>query len=102
MTVGETIKKRRIAIGMSQRALASMVLKPDGYGISPQFMNCIENNRRSCVDYIPSIAKALHVPEEVLYFYSGVIPPKYIQDTWISDDTITMAWSAFDSKITER
>ena len=47
MTIGEFIATERKKRGMSQKELASRILKDDGVAISPQYLNDIELGRRS-------------------------------------------------------
>ena len=76
MTFGKTIADARKARGMSQKELASRVLKEDGRAISPQYLNDIERDRRNAPsEYIlRGLAKELGLSEDHLFFLAGQIP----------------------------
>jgi len=47
MTFGQAIINARKAKQMSQKQLASLIIKEDGTPISPQYLNDIERDRRN-------------------------------------------------------
>jgi len=79
MTFGQAIVTARKSKQLSQKQLASMILKEDGNPISPQYLNDIERDRRNPPgEYlINQFAKILKIPEEYFYFLANEIPPKY-------------------------
>jgi transcriptional regulator with XRE-family HTH domain len=81
MTFGQAVSSARKKKQLSQKQLASMILKDDGNPISPQYLNDIERDRRNPPgEYLlGQFAKVLELPEEYLYFLANEIPPKYRQ-----------------------
>lgn len=79
MTFGQAVATARKSKQLSQKQMASMILKEDGNPISPQYLNDIERDRRNPPgEYIISqFAKILETPEEYFYFLANEIPPKY-------------------------
>ena len=77
VTFGQAIAKARKAKPLSQKELAMLIMKEeDGAPISPQYLNDIEHDRRSPTSdhLIRQFAKALDLPEDVLFFLAGKIP----------------------------
>jgi transcriptional regulator with XRE-family HTH domain len=100
MTGHEYIRIRRVAIGKSQRNIASRIRRIDGDGsISPQMMNCIEHGRRSYKPYIADLADALMVDDWVLYFFLGEFPPSYIGAFDGDLEKVSNAFEAFRSTL---
>ena len=81
MTVGQAIADARKKRHISQKQLATMIVKEDGAPISPQYLNDIERDRRNPPGehLLGQFARALEIPEEYLYFLANQIPPKYRQ-----------------------
>ena len=81
MTFGQAVAAARKKKQLSQKQLASMILKDDGNPISPQYLNDIERDRRNPPgEYLMSqFARVLEIPDEYLYFLANEIPPKYRQ-----------------------
>jgi len=79
MTFGQAIASARKSKQLSQKQLASKILKEDGNPISPQYLNDIERDRRNPPgEYLMNqFAKVLETPEEYLYYLANEIPPKY-------------------------
>ena|ERR1035437_5367464 len=97
MTFGQAISDARKAKQMSQKQLASVVLKEDGTPISPQYLNDIERDRRNPPGefLLDQFAKILAIPEEYLYFLAHEIPPKYRQVPPTSPRQVQQAFQAF-------
>jgi transcriptional regulator with XRE-family HTH domain len=97
MTFGQAIAAARKSKMLSQKQLASMILKDDGKPISPQYLNDIERDRRNPPgEYLISqFAKILNVPEEYFYFLAHEIPPKYRQDDSANPAQVQEAFEAF-------
>ncbi|MDD5189967.1 MAG: helix-turn-helix transcriptional regulator [Dehalococcoidales bacterium] len=97
MTFGQVIVHARKSKQMSQKQLASMVIKDDGKPISPQYLNDIERDRRNPPgdNLISQFAKILDVPEDYLFFIVHEIPPKYRQTTAINPSVVHEAFEAF-------
>jgi len=74
---GRAIASARRYRELSQKDLASKILKEDGQPITPQYLNDIEHDRRSpSSDHmIRQFIKVLDIKEEgALYGLSGVLP----------------------------
>lgn len=97
MTFGQAISEARKSKQLSQKQLASLILKDDGSPISPQYLNDIERDRRNPPgEYLISqFAKILEVPEEYFYFLAHQIPPKYRQFAPDNPVQIQQAFEAF-------
>jgi transcriptional regulator with XRE-family HTH domain len=97
MTFGQAVAAARKSKLLSQKQLASMILKEDGNPISPQYLNDIERDRRNPPgEYlIGQFAKILDLPEEYFYFLAHEIPPKYRQDAPDNPLQIQQAFEAF-------
>ena len=97
MTFGQAISEARKAKQLSQKQLASIILKDDGNAISPQYLNDIERDRRNPPgEYLLNqLAKILKIPEEYLYFLAHEIPPKYRQVSPSSPKQVQQAFEAF-------
>ncbi len=97
MTFGQALIEARKKKLLSQKQLASMVVKDDGTPISPQYLNDIERDRRNPPgeSIIGQFAKILEIPEEYLYFLANEIPPKYRHTTPNSPLQVQQAFEAF-------
>jgi transcriptional regulator with XRE-family HTH domain len=97
MTFGQAVSDARKKKQMSQKQLASLILKEDGSPISPQYLNDIERDRRNPPGefLLTQFAKILEIPEEYLYFLAHEIPPKYRQDSPSSPLQVQHAFEAF-------
>ncbi len=97
MTFGQAISEARRARQLSQKQLASMVLKEDGNPISPQYLNDIERDRRNPPSdhLITRFAAVLEVPEEYFYFLAHQIPPSYRDDDPGNPGRVREAFEAF-------
>jgi transcriptional regulator with XRE-family HTH domain len=95
VTFGQAVASKRKSRQISQKQLASMILKEDGTPISPQYLNDIERDRRNPPGdhLISQFSKALDVPEEYFYYLANQIPPKYRE----SSPTPTLVQEAFEA-----
>jgi transcriptional regulator with XRE-family HTH domain len=77
-TFGSYVVRRRKKRGLSQKELASLILREeDGKAISPQYLNDIERDRRQPTSehLIKQIADALHEENaDYLLWLAGTIP----------------------------
>jgi len=75
-TFGGTIARARKEKGLSQKELASRIKRDDGAGISPQYLNDIEHNRRrpSSDSLVRQFAKVLGLEVDYLYYLANRIP----------------------------
>ena len=97
MTFGKAISEARKVKKLSQKQLASLILKEDGTAISPQYLNDIERDRRNPPGefLISQFARILEVPEEYFFFLANEIPPKYRQTGADNPMQILEAFEAF-------
>jgi transcriptional regulator with XRE-family HTH domain len=97
MTFGQALSTARKKKQLSQKQLASMILKDDGEPISPQYLNDIERDRRNPPgEYlINQFAKILDTPGEYFYFLANQIPPEYRQPSPRNPLQVRQAFQAF-------
>lgn len=76
MTFGQAISKERKDLGLTQKELASKIVKEDGNPISPQYLNDIEHDRRNPPGEhtLKQLARLLEMDLDYLYFLAGEIP----------------------------
>jgi transcriptional regulator with XRE-family HTH domain len=98
MTFGQAIINARKAKLISQKQLASLIIKDDGKPISPQYLNDIERDRRNPPNdhLINQFARVLGVPEEYLFYIAHQIPPKYRQNAPTNPVIVQEAFEAFE------
>ena len=96
MTFGQAVADARKAKQLSQKELATMIIKEDGTSISPQYLNDIERDRRNPPgEYlIDQFARILEIPEEYFFFLANEIPPKYRR---FSPDNPAQVLEAFEA-----
>jgi transcriptional regulator with XRE-family HTH domain len=97
MTFGKAVAEARKTKKMSQKELASKIIKDDGTPISPQYLNDIERDRRNPPGegIISQFAEILEVPEEYFFFLAHEIPPKYRSDSPDNPAQVLQAFEAF-------
>ena len=97
MTFGQAVAEARKENKLSQKQLASMILKEDGTPISPQYLNDIERDRRNPPGefFIGQFAKVLGIPEEYFFFLANEIPPKYRSSSPNTPAQVQEAFRAF-------
>ena len=77
VSFGRAISKARKGLGLSQKELATRIMKEeDGGPISPQYLNDIEHDRRSPSSghLIRQFAGILNIPEDYLFALAGRLP----------------------------
>ncbi len=76
-TFGELISEKRKEAGLSQKELATKIIKEDGQAISPQYLNDLEHDRRNPPGehLIEQFAKILKIAPERMYYSAGEFPP---------------------------
>jgi transcriptional regulator with XRE-family HTH domain len=82
LTLGQTIVEARKKKGISQKDLAAAIIKEDGsVGISPQYLNDIEHDRRNPTSdhMIAQFEKHLGTPEGLLFVRAGKIPDEMMR-----------------------
>jgi len=100
LTFGQLVARRRKEFRLSQKELASNILKDDGTPISPQYLNDIERDRRNPPgDFLlQQFAKALEMDEDVLYYLAGQIP-EGVREQSDDPEKIAKAFRAFRKSI---
>jgi transcriptional regulator with XRE-family HTH domain len=76
MSFGETIRNKRKQLSLSQKELATRVMKDDGTPISPQYLNDIEQGKRNPDSdaMIEHFAHVLELEKDILYFWARKLP----------------------------
>ena len=76
MSFGQVISKARKKAQLSQKDLASKIIKEDGEPISPQYLNDIERDRRNppSEHILKQIAKELNLSSDYLKILAGKLP----------------------------
>lgn len=103
MSFGQAISKARKAKGMSQKELATLVVKDeDGGAISPQYLNDIEHDRRSPTSdhLIKQFAKVLDEDEGYLFVLAGKIPDD-LRKSATNRDQVVSSFANFRKSITK-
>ncbi|MBL6081397.1 helix-turn-helix transcriptional regulator [Belnapia sp. T18] len=97
VTFGQAIANARRQIGVTQKDLASMVMKEDGSGaISAPYLNDIEHDRRrpTSDSLIRELAKATKLDVDYLFVLAGKIPEEVRQNVWDAD-AVASAFRSF-------
>lgn len=100
MSLGRVIAKARKKKGLSQKELASRVLKEDGEPISPQYLNDIEHDRRSpSGNYLlGQFARVLDLSHEYLHYLVDSWPEE-VRDAAGTEEEFLAAFRAFRSTL---
>jgi transcriptional regulator with XRE-family HTH domain len=96
-TFGAIISEARRAKELSQKDLASKVLKEDGQPISPQYLNDVERDRRNppSEPIIVQLAKILDLDKDVLCLAAGMIPDDLKRIATAQPERVVQAFRAF-------
>lgn len=97
VTFGRYIADARKKLQMSQKELASQILREeDDEPISPQYLNDIERDRRnpSSDHLIQQFAKVLKIDADYLSYLAGKLPEE-IRRKNLSEDVVKAAFLAF-------
>ena len=97
VTFGRYIADARKKLQMSQKELASQILREeDDEPISPQYLNDIERDRRnpSSDHLIQQFAKVLKIDADYLSYLAGKLPEE-IRRKNLSEDAVKAAFLAF-------
>lgn len=75
-TFGTVVSETRKALGLSQKQLASQIIKEDGEPISPQYLNDIERDRRNAPSQhlILEFARELKLSADYLFALAQAWP----------------------------
>ena len=100
LTFGQLIAMKRKGLGLSQKQLASRILKEDGTPISPQYLNDIERDRRNPpADFLlHQFANILNIDDEVLWYLADGLPAS-VKKLTDDPEKIVRAFRAFRQKI---
>jgi len=104
MTVGEIIATGRKRAGLTQKEVASVIVKDDGAPISQPYLNDIEHDRRGVSpspQLLKQFADALHLSYEYLLFTAGQLPDDLRTESYTPEEVET-AFQAFRRSLTER
>lgn len=96
MSFGKIISEARKQAKLSQKDLASKIIKEDGISISPQYLNDIEHDRRKPdSDYlIKQFSNILKKDEVLLFYHSARIPNNAVRND-MEERRIIEAYQAF-------
>jgi transcriptional regulator with XRE-family HTH domain len=97
VTFGRYIADARKKLQMSQKELASQILREeDNESISPQYLNDIERDRRNPTSdhLIQQFAKVLKIDADYLNYLAGKLPEE-IRRKNLSEDAVKAAFLAF-------
>lgn len=100
MRFGEYVAQRRKQLGLSQKELASRILKEDGAPISPQYLNDIEHGRRNPPgeDLLRQFSSELEISHEYLNFLAGDLPAD-LRGLEREPEVVEAAFKAFRRKL---
>ena len=94
LTFGKIILEARKKKGLILRKCAAQILKEDRTPITFQYLNELENDRRTPSEHIiKQISKVLDVPVEYLYVYADMFPKG--KQKKANQETIVTAFRAF-------
>jgi transcriptional regulator with XRE-family HTH domain len=93
---GRAIASARKELGISQKDLASKIVKEEGDTITPQYLNDIEHNKRtpSSDHLVQQFAKELKISPNILYLLAGRVPGDIVK-FGVAPDKIDRAFTAF-------
>lgn len=104
-TFGGAVASARKALGLSQKELASRVLKEDGTPITPQYLNDIEHDRRSPTGehIIMALVQALAQEPEYFFLLAGKVHPVDVRNVAeAGPELVQKAVLAFRSTLRDR
>lgn len=96
-TFGAYVAKLRKEKGISQKDLASLIMREeDGKPISPQYLNDIERDRRNpTADHtIRQFATVLDADPDYLFYLAGTLPAD-VRSLNVAPETVARAFKAF-------
>lgn len=104
-SIGSQIGRGRKNLRMTQKQLASQILKADGTPISPQYLNDLELDKRGAPPnyLLDRISEALGLPQEYLRFVAGRLPADLAENYHREHDpeTVKTAFEAFRKALAE-
>lgn len=95
-TFGDIISEKRRELGISQKDLATRILKEDGTPISPQYLNDLEHDRRHppSEHFIQQFSECLSISSDQLYYSAGELAPD-MKDLNVNEEIVSEAYTAF-------
>ena len=94
-TLGKAIRERRMALGLTQRALATRVRFEGGHSISPTYLCLIEHGLYKPREYIiAELASALGMSPDVVFYLVGRVPPD-VCELEATNEQLEAAFEAF-------
>jgi transcriptional regulator with XRE-family HTH domain len=95
-TFGQAISEARKAKGMSQKELATRIMKEDGQPITPQYLNDIERDRRnpSSEHMVQQFAAVLGQSPDYLSWLVGKLPSSVRRGN-VRPEQVESAFQAF-------
>ena len=94
LTLGKIIRDARKSKGLNLREAADLIIKENNTPITLQYLNDIENNRRTPSEHIiKQISQVLNIPVEYLYVYAEMFPKG--MDKNASKEQIVTAFKLF-------
>ena len=102
-TFGRAISVTRKGKGWSLKEVASLIRREDGQGISPQYLNDIEHDRRcpSSDHMVQQIAGVLEINRDWLYYLAGRFPED-VRRQQLSEKEVTRRMVAFRNALLTR
>lgn len=96
VTFGRAVRQARKGLGLSQKDLAARVMKEEGGPISPQYLNDIEQDRRSPSSghLIRQFSGILGLPADYLFALAGRLPDD-LRFEAASPNEVASAFAAF-------
>ena len=97
MGFGQVITDARRRRSLSQKELASRLIKEDGTPISPQYLNDLERDRRNPPNehLLAQLAEQLDLEREYLYYVAGTYPDDLRPAGTESPERVAAAFRAF-------
>jgi transcriptional regulator with XRE-family HTH domain len=94
-TLGKTVRERRLALGLTQRAFAARVRFEDGHAISATYLCLIEHDLYKPRGHIiAEFARVLGVNPDVFFYLAGRVPPD-LHEHEIENEELESAFRAF-------
>lgn len=100
VSLGQAIADARKKKDISQKKLAELIKRDDGEGISPQYLNDIEHDRRSpsSNSLVVQFAKILELDSDYLFYLAGKLPSD-IHEKKLSQEQVKNVMTAFRKDI---
>lgn len=94
-TFGQVLVRARKAAGLTQKRVAELLRRGDGWNVPAPYLNDLEHDRRYPPEnpVIDQLASILNTSRDVLYFYAKRLPPDVRYD--VTDGQVDAADAAF-------